>query len=199
MFAAVLFFMLGNLLSATAVAQPPENVLRAIPAFEGFVSSLSSDDLNGGRCVANSRRFHELLQSRREVDLRGARIVLFVLPPGKGGMPQPIVPNAAFVNGRDPGFWVWHAFLLLDGYVFDANYSAGVKPMAEYWNTLWAKDPRRTEFWIYSVSIEMLADLQGNSGSGRPKFLRYEPISPEGWLAHPDHVSRLKPVIRPAP
>ncbi len=91
--------------------------------------------------------------------------------------------------------WIWHAFAVVDGVVYDPMYRRGVDTLGTYCRNMWSRylapgaDPA-TSPWVYCVAPEDLPRLQGRSPSGRPRMMSYQEISLAELTRDAQHLSR---------
>lgn len=177
----------GNRAAPSAVA----GTARVDDLFGGFIKGLSAGDLGAGNCVANSTKFYQELERAGLVG-EDTRLVLMVREPNRG-MPQPMVPDRRFLRGEPSAFWIWHAFVLTGGRVYDANFRQDGAPLAQYFTQFWAKDPNFASFWVFAVRLETLPQLVGSPYPGAaPRMLQFAPITPAELIRNPRHLTRRR-------
>ncbi len=164
----------------------PRAALPILREFVKFRAALQPADLSAGSCVKNATDFYSRLLEAK-LDTSAVRIVLLVREPNRG-MPNPIVPDPAWVRGEPVKFWIWHAFVIAHGWVFDPNYRKATAPLETYFQTLWGKDPARDQFWVFAVQLQDFPQIAGSDyPGGPPRMLRFVPITWRQLVANPLH------------
>jgi hypothetical protein len=193
-----LTLILGILWQFTAFATPwnCNSQLEVLPKvmqhFQAFTDTLTETDLTSGSCVKNATTFAQTLNTN--TPQASPRIVFLVRQPGKQYMPQPMIPNLAFTNDKKSKFWIWHAFVLIDNCVFDANYTGTEITLNDYYQNLWQNHATQTQdYWVFTLYAKDIHKFAGSSYPGAPpKMLNYTPIDFETLISHPGHISSLK-------
>ena len=171
-----------------AAAPASDDRARVAALFGEFLAGLKPADLASGNCVQNASRFYERMLDAH-VDTTKARLVLLVREPNRG-MPQPMRPNPALVRGEKPSFWIWHAFVVYDGIVYDANYLRDGDAPDAYFQAMWGKDANLPSFWVFAVQYKDLPSIAGSDYPGAPpRMLRFKPISPAEFAKNPLHTT----------
>lgn len=172
--------------SEVAPATFPSAAGPILREFIKFRSALKTADLAAGSCVKNATDFYSRLLEAK-IDTSAVRIVLVVREPNRG-MPNPMYPDPAWVRGEPVKFWIWHAFVIAHGWVFDPNYRKATAPLETYFQTLWGKDPARDQFWVFAVQLQDFPQIAGSDyPGGPPRMLRFVPITWRQLVANPLH------------
>ena len=163
----------------------------ATALFASFVQRLTPGDLAAGSCVKNATDFYALLMDHNLSD-KTTRIVLLVREPNRG-MPKPMRPNHRFLRGEKPNFWIWHAFVVHQGRVYDPNYVGAQDDPGTYFKQFWSSDPNLDSFWVFAVPLRDFPAIAGSSyPGGPPRMLQFKPIDWQASSRHPDHTSVRK-------
>lgn len=208
-------FHLGILLS-TAWSAPALAANHALlqSIFSTYLQSLTSAERDGGNCVSLATAFSRKAAPYTTVD-DALRIVLLVGEPDTSHgvyMPQPLVPEAYYVYGEPVRMWAWHAFVLIDGVVFDPKFRPRpetdeecliptgeeclIAPLDEYYKKFWQSFVERAEFshWIFTAKPGQEGEFTGSPYPGAaPRMTKFLPITFVDLIDNPQHLSERKP------
>jgi len=172
----------------------PQKIEKIHELFKTYIGTISAEDLEKGDCVARADEFYKKIQSAN-LDVTNARIILFVREPNtQYGMsaPQPLKPNNDFIKGQVVPFWIWHSFVIVDGYVFDPKYKLSVDTIDSYYKNLWEKNDAG-DSWIFSIKPETLPQITGSPYPGaKPRMFNFVPISFKDLVKNPLHLTVKK-------
>jgi hypothetical protein len=212
--ATLLLAAVGVSVSAMALADKPTRPRRlelkqpaTMQMFREYCSRLTPSQLTNGDCVALAEGFSKAVTSavrsgaNTDVDASKIRIGLMAAPP-EPRMYYPscmLRPDSRFVSQTRTGehvSWIWHAFAIVDGVVYDPMYKRGVDTIDRYCRTLWptyadAKGGSASNApWVYCVVPEDLAKIQGRSYSGVPRMMSFKEITLPQLMKNAQHLSQ---------
>jgi hypothetical protein len=122
----------------------------ASASYRDFLATRPESEINEGVCVATAEALMDHLNARFPEATSPARVVLMMLPPEpKALMPQSLHPDKNVSRGNPCQGWIWHAFVMFNGEIFDPNYTHSPKGVKTYFEEMWATEPHLSQAWIF--------------------------------------------------